>query len=750
MRPNKDSVNEYLICRFIAVLFMFQLVSGVSAQTSSLRIYGNITDGSTSAPMENVHLILVQTSQGSTTDNNGNFSITGVKTGTYTIQASMTGYGTESKKITVAREKNGEVSFVLYPQTYRIDSVKITAEKEFRSLMFKPYTEPLSIAPSISKVNHSEIVKQGSITVIDAMNYVPGGLTETRGRQVKQFFSVRGQKYPYPNYALNGVWQQEFEELPYFFSASDIEEIEIVRTSAALLTGLSGMGGLINIKTREFITTGADLELEYGSYNSRHSHLSAGSKVGNFNYSAGAGYDRTDGPTGMHAKEEMAKVYSQVGWQPSGKLNVKANIFYLGGERQLAKAVPPADIKYQDMLQSFDPYRAILSNVKMVFRPTEKLSSELQLFYSYRDPVFVDEVKATTSSEKDSEWGANFIQSVTLSKNNILRFGGLYNHWVAPNGKRFYTGKRCDTETISGVIVDEHRFGDLTLDAGFRLTAVYLNDYAAFNIEGEGSQFKNVTPIQDEWEPPTFQGNIGASYKLSDKVNFYFNSAAGQVKPRPGSLNEDFEELSDELRYKADLGVVFRSAKAGKVTVAFFDVLQKDAIALSGKTYTDTVSGEIRELYVNRDQNQSGLEFEYIAPSLFNLIEPFCNLTLMRSKMEEQGTMVINKENPSVIAGGGLFMEKKGIDLNILCKYVSSFENERFAPPTAGPQPLGDFFTVDIRGGYTFKGRVPINLYLRVNNLSDVKYSTVVGYPDFGRKIYAGIRIKFVKNNTIK
>jgi outer membrane receptor protein involved in Fe transport len=398
------------------------------------------------------------------------------------------------------------------------------------------------------------------------------------------------------------------------------------------------------------------------------------------------------------------------------------------------------------MLQSFDPYRALLSNVKMVYRPTEKLSSELQLFYSYRDPVFVDEVKATTSDETDSEWGANFIQSVTLSKKNILRFGGLYNHWVAPNGKRFYTGKRCDTETISGVIVDEHRFGNLTLDAGFRLTAIYLNDYAAFNIEGEGSQFKNVTPIHDEWTPPTLQGSLGASYKINNKISLYFNSAAGQVKPRPGSLNEDLEELSDEFRYKADLGLIYRSAKAGKFTMTLFDVLQKDAIALSGKTYTDTVSGEIRELYVNRDQNQSGVEFEYTAPRLFNLVEPFFNLTLMRSKMEDQGSIVINKENPSVIASGGIYLAKKGVDLNILCKYVSPFENERFAPATAGPQPLGDFFTIDMKGGYTFKGKLPLNLFVRVRNLTNVKYSTVVGYPDFGRKIYGGILLRFIKN----
>ena len=693
MRLKNYIITNSLIIRLLIVSLLVIQVSVINAQTSSVNIFGNVKDAITLAPVENANVLLIQISRGSPTDEKGDFSIAGVESGNYTVQASMTGYKTERRRITITKEKSIEVNFLLHVETYQIDSVNVTAEKEFRNLMIKPYTEPLSIVPAISKVSREEMIKEGAITVIDAMNYVPGGLTETRGRQVKQFFSVRGQKYPYPAYAINGVWQQEFEELPYFFSTSDIEEIEIIRSSAALLTGLSGMAGLINIKTREYTKPETNLEMEYGSYNSIHSHLSTGNKIGHFDYSFGAGYDKTDGPSGRHAKEGMADFSAQLNWQPSVKTDLKANIFYLDGERQLAIAQLPADKKYLDMIQSFNPYKAILSNLKFVFRPGEKFSSELQLFYSYRNPLFIDEVKATSSSEKDYEWGANFMESVTVARNNILRFGGLYDRWLAPNGKRFYTGKRCDTETLSGVIVDEQRLGKITLDAGIRLTRTYLNDYAAFNIGGEGSQFKNVTPVEDQWESPVFQGNIGAAYKINEKLNFYFNSAAGQIKPRPGTLNENFGELSNETRFKTDIGVVGKFTGGGKITFTFFNVIQNNAIALSGKTFTDTISGEVRELYVNRDQKQTGLELELFAPRLFNLIEPFFNLALMNSKMEDQGAMVINKENPVVIAGGGLFMEKGRIDLNILCKYVSEFENERFAPVNAGPQPLGNFFT---------------------------------------------------------
>jgi outer membrane cobalamin receptor len=592
-------------------------------------------------------------------------------------------------------------------------------------------------------VTKNAIKKNGSRTLIDAMNYIPGGLTETRGRQVKQFFSLRGQKYPYPDYALNGIWQQEFEELPYFFSASDIEKIEIVRSSAAILTGLSGLGGLVNIKTREYTKMETDLELEYGSFNTLHAHLSNGSKIGHFGYASAIGYDRTEGPSGKHSHEAMGTFYSRLGYQFTDKLNLLANLYYLDGKRQLTIAEPPADPKYIAMIQNFDPYRSVLSNIKMIYRPGKKLSSEVQLFYSYRNPQFNDEVTKKSTNEKDIEWGVNFMHTMVIGSTNSLRIGGLYDHWLAPNGKRFYTGKKCNTETFSGVIVDEQGLGPFTLDAGFRWTKTYLIDYAAFNIEGEGAQFKNVTPIHDIWEPAMIQGSFGASYHKGNTLSINFNSAIGQVKPRTGSLDVKFNVPKNETRIKLDLGAVKNIGTTGKITLSTFTVIQKDAIVLSGTTYNDTLAGMVRELYLNRNQSQYGIEFEIVAPRLLNLMEPFCNFTIMRSVLESDGEMKVNKENPVAIANGGIYFDKKNIDFNILCKYVSPFENTRFAPVDAGPQPLGNFFVIDCNGGYTLKGRMPLRLYLRIRNLTNKKYSTVVGYPDFGLSVFAGINFVF-------
>lgn len=129
------------------------------------------------------------------------------------------------------------------------------------------------------------IENQGALTLIEALKFLPGSWVETRGRMVKQFVSFLGQKYPYPGYAINGIWQKEFHETPYFFSSSSIESIEVVRSSAALVKSLNGLTGVINVKTEKCKEPTLNFTWRYGSFNSYQAALSHGNHVNKINYS---------------------------------------------------------------------------------------------------------------------------------------------------------------------------------------------------------------------------------------------------------------------------------------------------------------------------------------------------------------------------------------------------------------------------------------------------------------------------------
>ena len=152
------------------------------------------------------------------------------------------------------------------------------------------------------------------------MQYIPGGHLESRGRKVKQFFSIRGQTYPYPEYAVNGAWQREFHELPYFYPSSEIERIEIVRSSAALLTGLNGLAGIIKVDTRLYESPETSYLAEYGSFSSYRIRLSHGSKAGNIAYATGIGVQGTEGPEEKNAAERIGSLYGRLVWNPSAAI----------------------------------------------------------------------------------------------------------------------------------------------------------------------------------------------------------------------------------------------------------------------------------------------------------------------------------------------------------------------------------------------------------------------------------------------
>jgi outer membrane cobalamin receptor len=613
-------------------------------------------------------------------------------------------------------------------------------------LMAYPLSESPGLELSTSIINQSEIEHQGAENLVESMQYVPGAWIETRGRKVKQFFSVRGQKYPYPEYALDGAWQREFYELPYFFSSSDIEKIEIIRSSSALLTGLSGLSGVINIVPKEYEKPETKSEMEYGTFDTYRFHVSHGSKINNVSYAIGLGSYHTEGPEDKYSTENISNFYGNIKWHPINSLSVKTELFHLYGMRQLTKAEPPADLNLQNAIERFDPINTTIVNSNINFHPNRKSATNLLIYYSNRNDTYIVETKTpyTTTDELDFEWGANLIQSLLISSNNVLRFGGIYNHWVAPNGKRFYVGRRCDLETYSAVLVDEQKIGKLNLNAGLRWHKNYVKDYGAFNIEGSSGKFKEVAQIEDQWEPSIFNGSIGASYLILQNLSINLNLASGYIQPRVGTLDENLEPPKNEMRNKLDLGFRIADQKIGSISLVGFATQQKDAIDLSGKT--KEVNGRVMELYMNRKKDQIGLELDVQSAPILDIAEPFFNFTAMRPRSESERKMELDEETPQYIMNCGIYTANSNVGFNIFWKYVSSYQSTRFLPSVKNqpliPEPLGNYHCLNVVVGWSFGKNQQTKAYVEVRNVLDKKFLTVIGYPDFGRTITVGIMRK--------
>lgn len=102
-----------------------------SAVTQSLTLKGEVRDAKTNTPLPYVSIFVSNTTRGALADSTGQFTITGLSAGTYTVVASMVGFRSAFKELTL--QVGGALpvlSFSLVEQEKGLDEVTIKAKRD--------------------------------------------------------------------------------------------------------------------------------------------------------------------------------------------------------------------------------------------------------------------------------------------------------------------------------------------------------------------------------------------------------------------------------------------------------------------------------------------------------------------------------------------------------------------------------------------------------------------------------------------
>ena len=728
----------------ISALFFLSLATAISQEHFPVK--GYVFNIENNQPVTNASIVVTTTRQGTSSDASGYFEFM-LPAGRYELSVTSVGFSGETIKFSVPVSELLEVRLV--PGHMDIEGVDIVGRRLFADMDTTIRRETLSILPSITRISFEEIEKQGAVTLTDAFRYVPGGWTESRGRKTKQFFSVRGQKYPYPDYSVNGIWQKEFEETVYFFSALDIESIEIVRSSSALVKGLTGISGLVDVKTRRPQRETISAMAKYGEQNNYVTNFSYGNKINDLSFNSSLALFGTDGPAGRNGQERIANLHGSADWQVNNKVLLNAGATYIGGLRQLVsieEGIGAPNIASRQ--EKFDPIRTLISYAKINYSGDDGSTTELQTNLSYRDLSYTNfNLNNETTSEHtelDYEYGLNVLHSRPLSRTNTLRVGALYNHWVAPEGKRYYVGRAANVHTWSGVVASEQRAGRFVFDGGLRLISGYIVEFGGFGIEGSAAGLRNVEPIRDQAAPLEWQSVFGTTFISSPETSIHYNFAGGSIAPRRGSINEQGSLPGNEARFQHDLGFRYRCENLNELSVSVFYAQRRDALELSGQTVV-TDGDFLVELYHNLDKRNYGVEFttRFNMPALASLL--FANATFMKGENRIDGGYEKDEKMPNTILNFGIQYDNSGLDANLFVHYTGPYINNRFVSgqwiAQHGDFPLGDFFSLNFTAGYTFQGRTSTRVFAEMKNLLDERFMTVGGYPDMGRLVSLGLRI---------
>ncbi len=212
------------------VLIFVLITTFVSAQTGSVR--GFVYDKETGEPMMLTNVMLENTQIGTTTDVNGYFVLSKIKTGSYTIKITSLGYETYSAPINVEKNKVLALKIDLSPSATELQAVEIQGKQEVAR------TES---QVSIEKITSKDIQQMPSIGgQADLAQYIqvlPGVVFS--GDQGGQLY-IRGGSAIHNKVLLDGmVVYNPFHSIGLF----SVFETDIIRNADIYTGGFSAQYG---------------------------------------------------------------------------------------------------------------------------------------------------------------------------------------------------------------------------------------------------------------------------------------------------------------------------------------------------------------------------------------------------------------------------------------------------------------------------------------------------------------------------
>ena len=267
-------------CLFLALVGGLLMAPQLSAQDATGTIRGRVLDAASQQPLSSVNVILVGTTRGAVTQNDGSYLLINVTAGTQTVRASRIGYSPLTQSVTVAAGGSATADFSLQVQAVQLgEVVSIGYGTQKREAITGSVATVDAAKANVGVVTNATQMVQGRVSgvSITANNGEPGGGAQIRIRGGTSISASND-----PLYVVDGVPLQNDETTPgaagvgsinaalgrsplNTIAPGDIESITILKdASATAIYGSRGANGVVLITTKSGQKSSG--ELEYDTY----------------------------------------------------------------------------------------------------------------------------------------------------------------------------------------------------------------------------------------------------------------------------------------------------------------------------------------------------------------------------------------------------------------------------------------------------------------------------------------------------
>ena len=178
------------------------IVCAQQAQNRLVILRGRVVDARSGEPVAKVKIIVSGSSQSTTTDESGGFTLSDIQPGEISLYITTVGYGLVKKTITVKETDSAEVVIALNQEAASLtEHVTVTAE---------PYAITETNAPSEQTLNKTELQDLSKVIISDPIRAVQSLPGVTANDDLRAEFAVRGADYRSVGIFLDGVLIDNF------------------------------------------------------------------------------------------------------------------------------------------------------------------------------------------------------------------------------------------------------------------------------------------------------------------------------------------------------------------------------------------------------------------------------------------------------------------------------------------------------------------------------------------------------------
>ncbi|MFA5850526.1 MAG: TonB-dependent receptor [Bacteroidales bacterium] len=290
--------------------------------------------------------------------------------------------------------------------------------------------------------------------------------------------------------------------LPDTYVASDVERVEVIRGPGSLLYGSNAMGGVINIITRDQLTDGRTTRgrIMAGSFGTEKFMINNGYKKGGFSSFVSFNHDRTDGHR-ENSKFNITNGFAKIGYKFDDRYKISADL-------SIAK------IYNHNPGKESDP---IIDNNMNILRGSSSLSLEnnynkssgaFKFFYNWGDHKIGDGYRLGAPrpnyffNSEDHNIGAMLFQTFGLFKGNTFTVGVDYKNWGGLAWNSYFQAPESSLPATPDLILVDKTVNEL---AGYLIAQQEIAGKLTIN---GGIRYENNSVFGGVWVP-----QIGATLR---------------------------------------------------------------------------------------------------------------------------------------------------------------------------------------------------------------------------------------------